>query len=256
MKKKLSHSTVPASFYDDAAENYDAFNEERSAVINGTIEEILKKQDVKTVLDLACGTGSQVFWLAKRGHEVVGVDINKKMLDVARKKLKKEELKIQFIEGDMRTSKIGKFDAVITIFNAVGHLTKADFEKAMCNVYKNLIDGGLYIFDINNLSYLLENDNITKLTIDWLGEVDGYKIRKVQYSTITQDGILASHTTYYDQSKSKEPIFQTQTLQTYTVDQLTDMLKKAGFKVLSTHSIDGSSFRKTESDCIFMVAKK
>jgi hypothetical protein len=50
----------------------------------------------------------------------------------------------------MRTLKIGLFDAVITISNAVGHLTKAGFEKAMRSINKNLKEGGIYIFDIFN----------------------------------------------------------------------------------------------------------
>lgn len=36
-------------------------------------------------------------------------------------------------------------------------------------------DGGLYIFDINNLSFLLDGNNITSLTIDWQ-EIVGSKI--------------------------------------------------------------------------------
>ena len=59
-------------------------------------------------------------------------------------------------------SQVGQFDAVITIFNAVGHLTKQDFKKAIQNIYTNLNDRGLYVFDIYNLNYLLYKDNITK----------------------------------------------------------------------------------------------
>lgn len=66
----------------------------------------------------------------------------------------------------MRTAKIETFDAVITIFNAVGHLTKVDFETTMRTIHANLKDGDMYIFDIFNLHYLLHGDNITKLTID------------------------------------------------------------------------------------------
>lgn len=48
----------------------------------------------------------------------------------------------------MRDIKVGSFDAVITIFNAVGYLTKKGFEKAMRNIYNNLNNNGLYVFDI------------------------------------------------------------------------------------------------------------
>lgn len=150
------HKSAKPSHYNKEAENYDAFNEANSKPINQLIETILKKHRVKTVLDLTCGTGSQVFWLAKRGYEVVGADINSKMLKVANSKAQKEKLALKFLKGDMRTIKVGKFDAVITIFNAVGHLTKIDFEEAMKNISDNLKDGDLYIFDINNLSFLMD----------------------------------------------------------------------------------------------------
>jgi ubiquinone/menaquinone biosynthesis C-methylase UbiE len=60
-----------------------------AAAVNKNIEKTLKQAKAKTVLDLTCGTGSQVFWLNKRGFEVTGADINSKMLRVAKIKPKK-----------------------------------------------------------------------------------------------------------------------------------------------------------------------
>lgn len=256
--KLLSHNSAKPSHYNKAAESYDAFNEENRKLINHTIENILKKYRVKTVLDLTCGTGSQVFWLAKRGYEVIGSDINAKMLRIARSKARKEKLDIKFLQGDMRTIQINEFDAVITIFNAIGHLTKLDFEKAMRNIHKNLKDGGLYIFDINNLSYLMKDNNITTLTIDWQKIADNTKIRKIQYSTIDKDGILASYTLSYEQKGSKKTRVSrnAQTLQVYTAKQLKQMLHRNGFKVLDQCGIDGSQFVESETDYILTIAQK
>lgn len=53
----------------------------------------------KKILDVACGTGSQSYELAKRGHEVVGVDLSPEMLAVARRK-NKNGFRIKFIEAD------------------------------------------------------------------------------------------------------------------------------------------------------------
>ena len=185
---RLFHQSAKPSHYNKESESYDAFNEANSALINATLEKILNKYNVKTVLDLTCGTGSQVFWLIKCGFGVVGSDINAKMLKIARDKAirlrlsgpsgsasfagqEKEKLDLQFIKGDMRSVHVGEFDAVITIFNAIGHLTKADFEKALRNIHRNLNNGGLYIFDIANLNYFLKGNHITDLTIDWLTTV-------------------------------------------------------------------------------------
>lgn len=256
--KVLIHQTAKASHYNKESESYDAFNEARSAVINFTVEQILKKYNAKTVLDLTCGTGSQVFWLAQRGFTVTGSDINAKMLKIARDKAKKEKLDLQFINGDMRTVHAGEFDAVITIFNAIGHLTKLDFEKAIRNIHSNLKDDGLYLFDINNLSYLLKDDRITELTIDWLKITDDIQIRDIQYSTINKDGILASYTTSIIQKDSGKPKVtkSAQTLQIYTANQLKELLHKNGFKVIEQCSIDGSKFVEDKTDRILTIARK
>jgi ubiquinone/menaquinone biosynthesis C-methylase UbiE len=130
----IVHRSAKSSHYNKESEHYDTFNEENSKLINKTIEAILKKHRVKTVLDSTCGTGSQVFLLTKCSYKVVGSDINTSMLKIAKRKAVEAKLDLQFLKGDMRTTKVGKFDAVITIFNAVGHLTKADFEEAMRNI--------------------------------------------------------------------------------------------------------------------------
>ncbi len=253
-----THYSAKASHYNKEAKYYDAFNEKNSLIINQVIEKILEKYRVKTVLDLTCGTGSQVFWLAKRGYKVVGSDLNSKMLRIAKNKTQKEKLDIKFIKGDMRITKVGKFDAVITISNAVGHLTKHDFEKAMQNIHTNLKDQGLYVFDIFNLNYLLTDANITKLTIDWQKKSGNTTAREIQYSTINNDGILASYDIYHEQIGSDKPKISKafQTLQVYSAKQLKEMLQKNGFKVLRQCSINGSRFSESKTDRILTIARK
>jgi len=193
MMKPLSHVTAKASYYNSRAASYDAFNEQNSKVVNEYIEKVLRECQVKTVLDLMCGTGSQVFWLHKAGFTAVGVDINQKMLAVAKQKAKKDNLTVRFLKGDCRTTVLEPCDAVITIFNAIGHLTREDFVRTIVNVRKNLQRDGIYVFDIFNTDYLLQDDNMTKLTIDKFTTVEGRRMREIQFSTITNDGILASY---------------------------------------------------------------
>jgi ubiquinone/menaquinone biosynthesis C-methylase UbiE len=256
--KDLLHKSAKASHYNKEADNYDAFNEENSRVINVLIEKILAKNKARSVLDITCGTGSQVFWLAKRGFEVVGSDINARMLKIAKSKAKEEGLVISFLREDMRTIQAGQFDAVISIFNAVGHLTKEDFERAMSNIYRNLKEGGVYIFDIFNLAYLQKDDRITQLTIDWQKTSGNTKIREIQYSTIDCNGILASYTTSYTQKGAHAPKItkSKQTLQIYTAQQLEKMLQRKRFKILQKCAVDGAPFSETETERMVIVAKK
>jgi hypothetical protein len=107
----------------------------------------------------------------------------------------------------------------------------------MQNINKQLADSGIYIFDIFNLEYFLSNkDNITELTIDWPEQdKNGNDIRKIQYSTVDDSGILASYTT----SINAQGVTQNkQTLQIYRLSDLENMLEKSGFKIKQVFNLD------------------
>lgn len=256
--KFVDHFSAKPSHYNKEAHHYDAFNEKNSFVINELLEKVFNKYRIKNVLDLSCGTGSQVFWLAKKNIDIIGYDINLKMLKIAKSKSKKEGLSLRFLKGDMRTTQAGEFDAVITIFNSIGHLTQQDFEVAIRNIYKNLKYKGLYIFDIFNLSYLLKDDNITKLTIDWQTKSTDKTVREIQYSTINENGILASYDIYHEQKNGRDlKISQAyQTLQVYRAERLRALLEMNGFEVLRQCDIDGSRFYENKTERILTVAVK
>ena len=253
------HGKIP-EWYNKDSEHYDTFNEDtdNSRTTNSTIEKLLKKHKVKSVLDLTCGTGSQLFWLAKRGYEVVGSDISPGMLKAAEKRAEKEKTPLKLILGDVRTVKVGEFDAALTIFNAVGHLTRTGFEKAMRNIHRNLNEGGLYLFDIFNLSYLTSGDNITKLSIEWVRTAGDTKLREVQHSIIDSKGVLISYTMAYKKKgvgklKMSKSVG---TLQLYTARELREMLARNGFAVLQQCEMEGSKLSETKSERILTLAKK
>lgn len=97
-----SHRTASiVALYDNRSETYDDSFHPRQA------EDFVRWANLKpsqSVLDLACGTGL-VAILAKRevGEQgrVVGVDLNGKMMDVARRKARRDGLDITFIREDI-----------------------------------------------------------------------------------------------------------------------------------------------------------
>ena len=159
--------------YTELSEFYDALNSDDYDKKNHIIDSILKKNNSKTVLDFTCGTGSQVFYLAKHGYHVTGIDINEALLDIAKSKAQSPSNHVTLSQGNICSSNVGHFDAVISIFNAIGHLNKTNFEKAINNIYHNLYDQGLYIFDIFNF------DAMTDTVIKGLN-MDNKKIFKIQ----------------------------------------------------------------------------
>jgi ubiquinone/menaquinone biosynthesis C-methylase UbiE len=246
--------------YSKCAENYDAANDSGAEVTshsNQFIEKILKKYNVKSVLDLTCGTGSQVFWLVERGYEVIGSDISAEMLRVAKRKAKKLKMKIKFLQGDMCDLEVGKFDAVITIFNAVGHLSKAKFEKAMRNIRNNLKDDGIYVFDIFNANMNAKLE--AALKVDMTTVVGNKKIHKLQLCKINKkNGVMTMTEQESVQRNSDKPKITKRkwTMQVYISKWLDDMLKRNGFKVLSHFGEQGSKFSDKNSNSILTIAKK
>jgi ubiquinone/menaquinone biosynthesis C-methylase UbiE len=244
--------------YDTLAEYYNALSQDDADSKNRVIEEILKKHKVETVLDLTCGTGAQVFWLEKHGYKVTGVDFNPALLEIAKEKALRERLGVTLIEGDMRTTKAGNFDAVITIFNAVGHLTKADFEKTMTNIYKNLKDDGLYVFDILNLEAMTDS-TVNKPTIDLRKTVNDTEIHHIRHAKLDRNsGQLALYDQFSIQKGfSKPEILKGKfTLQIYTAEELRVMLARNGFETLAQYGIDGSKFIEEKTKNILTVVKK
>ncbi|MES2961121.1 MAG: class I SAM-dependent methyltransferase [Pseudomonadota bacterium] len=225
---------------------------------NAVIEKLLKRYKVNTVLDLTCGTGSQVFFLAKRGYKIVGSDFSPALLEIARSKARKEKMKLRFIDGDMRKIKVGSFEAAITMFNAIGHLTKSGFEKALRNIHGNLKDGGIYMFDIINLEAM--NDKaVSDLSMHLRRTVGDVQIHNVQCSTIDRkNGLLTSYDNYTIQKNADKPlrINNKFSLQIYSAKELRAMLARNGFKTLDQYGIDGSEFLEKKSTSILTIAQK
>ncbi len=245
--------------YQQMPEYFDAHNvNEETEAKNALIEKLLKEQRVNTVLDMTCGTGSQVFYLAERGYEVVGSDFSPALIKMARHKAEKTGENITFLDGDMRDLHVGKFDAVITIFNAIGHLTKTDFEKALQNIHCNLKEGGVYIFDIFNLQ-AISDDIIDDFAMDIASVVNGVKIRNMQHSEIDRkNGLLISHDHYTISKNVNDPEIHTNSfsLQIYTAGELQVMLARNGFEVLHQYDMEGNDFMVDKSLNILTVAKK
>lgn len=189
---------------------------------------------------------------------MTGADFSPALLDIARTKAKKEKIDVKFIDGDMRTLKVGYFDAVITIFNAVGHLTKAGFEKAIRNIHNNLKDGGLYVFDIFNLKAMTD-EVVAGLAMHTHKKIGNMQIHALQCSSIDKNnGLLTSYDSCIIQKNADKPqSFNNKfSLQIYTANELKQMLSRNSFETLGLYGMDGSEFVEDKSLNILTVTRK
>jgi 2-polyprenyl-3-methyl-5-hydroxy-6-metoxy-1,4-benzoquinol methylase len=97
------------------------------------------------VLDLGCGIGRWSRQLARRGAEVVGVDVAEAMLDEARTRTEREGLseRIEYRAADLRTLSLGRtFDLVLAVTVLQHILDDAGFARAAANVAQHLAPHG------------------------------------------------------------------------------------------------------------------
>ena len=99
----------------DGAQYQRRFDElERSgAAIHGEAEFVMRYEP-RSALDAGCGSGRVAIALARRGVEVVGVDVNPSMLAVARERAPR----VTWIESDLGALDLGRtFDVVVMAGN-------------------------------------------------------------------------------------------------------------------------------------------
>ena len=118
------------------------------------LERLFRKSalPVRTVLDLACGTGTMACLLAQRGYEVVATDVSEEMLTQAMTKAAAvAERPPLFLHQSMdRLRLLEPVDAAICTLDAVNYLTRsAQLKETFRRVYRWLRPGGQFIFDVN-----------------------------------------------------------------------------------------------------------
>ena len=101
----------------------------------------------KTVLDLACGSGSLSVELQKLGIDPIGVDASEGMLARAAEKLPNALLLCQ----DMRDLDLyGTVDGAVCTLDSLNHLSgTSDISQVFRRVRLFVEPGGLFIFDMN-----------------------------------------------------------------------------------------------------------
>jgi SAM-dependent methyltransferase len=103
-----------------------------------------KQSNGNSLLDVGCGTGVHANLLGKY-FQVEGLDIDPKMLSVARKNYPN----IPFQQGDMVDFKSkNKFDIIVCLFSAIGYVkTRSRLQRTIKNMAQHLLPGGVLLVE-------------------------------------------------------------------------------------------------------------
>lgn len=143
----------------DPAHTPNEFSDPRLVAIYDTVNpiagyeafylELAARLSAGSVVDVGCGTGLLTFELAKRGHDVVGVEPAPAMLDAAKRRPYDRE--VRWIEGD--ATKVGDLQADLAIMT--GHVAQfflddGEWRAALAALHGALRPGGHLAFESRN----------------------------------------------------------------------------------------------------------
>lgn len=209
----------------------------------------------KTVLDLACGTGSLTQALAERGCEVVGVDISEEMLNKAREKCSQFGERVLLLRQDMRELDLfGTVDCAVCALDSLNHLDGLDsVRKVIERVFLFLEPGGVFVFDVNTVYKHREvlGDNTfvfetMKSFLVWQNELcsDGVTVNMyIDVFNLRRDG------TY---SRESDDITET----AYEAEVLKKLLEDADFENITVYGEDGEKTIRADEQRLRFTAVK
>ena len=146
--------------YNEFAKLYDALQEIDYSEFMDYYQRIFERYDLcpQLILDLACGTGNITLPLAKRGYDMIGLDLSVEMLDIAKGKAEEAGADILFLNQDMTEFELyGTVDAIVCALDSVNYILDEDALSRMFRLVWNYLNpGGIMIFDINTSYKLCE----------------------------------------------------------------------------------------------------
>lgn len=210
---------------------------------------------VRTVLDLACGTGSLTAELARRGYEMIGVDLSPEMLAQAAEKCRDlpGEAPILLQQPMDRLDLYGTIDACVCCLDSVNYVTRPQvLARAFQRVHLFLMPGGVFVFDINTPDKLrgldgqIFLDEREDLYCAWRAEYS----RRRRICTYGMDIFRREADGRWDRAEEIHEEYA------YEPAELVELLRQAGFREIRQYGAFRMRAPKAGAERIFFAARK
>ena len=211
------------------------------------------RRPVRSVVELACGTGSLACLLARRGYCVTAVDLSPDMLTAAEQKCR--ELDVTLLCQDMSRLNLpsGQADAVVCCLDSVNYVTRpAALRRAFQRVFRALAPGGLFLFDVKTPAALEGADGRTYLDEDdglyCVWRADWHPRRRV--CAYGLDLFLQTEGGRWERGGEYHEEYA------WTMDELDGFLREAGFRHIRQYGDQVMTAPKEGAQRVFFAATK
>lgn len=241
-----------SSLFDELGEYWREIADARSTNTEVELIDALVKTE-GLILDLCCGTGRHSILLREKGWNIIGVDMSKNLLRIAKGQMFRKKVCLPIVRAEMRhlPFRPQSFAAVINMFTSFGYLPslKEDL-KCLGEIERILGQHGQFLVDIANRDHLLQAFKKK----DWGQFPQFYMLEK---RSLSADGSkLHSEWTIIDKKSGNTRAF-VHNLRLYTFQQLRKMLRKSGFQTREAFGdYNGTEFTQASPRLILLAQKR
>lgn len=222
--------------YEALAASYDELTEDVEYEARAEfVERLLRraKREVKTLLDLACGTGTMTALFAQRGYRVTGVDFSPEMLAQAQRKLARfDEPPLLLCQSMTQLRLFEPVDAAICCLDSINYLTRpGDVRRAFARLYRAVAPGGTLVFDVHGIEKMRALDG--EVLLDEREDV--YCLWRTRYREKTRMLDYEVDLFRLRADGAWERDFEEHHQRGYTIEELSAWLAEAGFTDIRTY---------------------
>ena len=240
--------------YEDFSYIYDklSFDIDYEGYANNILH-LVEKYNIKreNMLELAAGSGMLTHYFFDEFKNIDALDISPDMLNVFAEKYDNDNVNLIYYDM-VEFENPDKYDLIVILLDSINYVTDPkELQKLFDNCYKNLKDGGLLVFDINS-EYKMK-------------EVFGSNCYVYEYEDIFytwdnfyEDDLIDMHLNFFVENKdgSYDRIYEYQLERVYSIDQVSQKVKEAGFHDIKTYDEDDFGPVKADSLRILFSAVK
>lgn len=208
----------------------------------------------KSVVDLACGTGTAALLWAENNIDVFAVDGSTHMLSMARSKAKNKKIKINFSQQSLTSFSLPQqVDVATCYFDSLNYLlTIKDITACFKAVHRALYPNGYFIFDVNTpeaMKVLWGSQVYADETDDMAWIWKNFYFPKIKQAEVRA-------TFFVRKGNAWERFDEIHAERGYTITELKKALRAAGFKVQNIYDCLKFVKPNRKSLRIAVVAKK
>ena len=210
----------------------------------------------RQVVDIGCGSGVSIRWLAQHGYIVSGVDSSPEMLNIAKQVVASQSLNVAWHQQDLlNLNNIAGQDLAIALDTMHEFGSLRELEQAFTSIAGVLKEGKLLAFDIYTIEGLIQRNNAGDVL-----EIDSPRLCLFTRNSFDYERQIQQRD-YIIYRKNADDTWKRQTtqriLRTYPVQAITALIARCGFEVSFVLNTALNLYRPNEStNRVIIVAKK